>query len=285
MKNFLFPSTIFFLFILLLTVALPGYSNNLLLDSAINKPLPDTQSKAPSIVCHNCYKKTLAETLHHISSAIDAGAAVIELDIIEYKNTIKIGHGKKDDYVGPALASVFARLNSKNKSLILFIEIKSNRISNQFSRLLIKLLSKFTTAGPGHTIYIRSFHDTIITQLYSARNISQFSNRIMLSKLYKINWFIPVTEFYDNIKLISPKVSMVEFNLYARELAGLLDYAKSLKLKTNLWTITHQVRHYLQKFPDKLDFITIDGNKKVSQLENIRKLHYFAHLKNNGKNK
>ncbi|WP_160154559.1 LamG-like jellyroll fold domain-containing protein [Microbulbifer sp. ALW1] len=258
-----------------------------------------------AISCHNCYAidnkvLSLEETLSYIHSGQAAGADLIEIDMVAHNNSWVVRHDgipkgssetEDPEYLGPDFELVFQDSAFRNGSQVPFIELKSKlgpNVGDHYANLLIGTLNDLGYLESGKIVVIRSFHLDTLKEIKTALSglTAQKQSRVKLSRAYRTN-FEPDVELCENseacgkleawqkdiARVKSNGYEMVELNFQTKNIASLIEYAKSLGLAVNLWTIRDYSEVFAAIFRESVDALTIDQNKgqwERSRETNIR---------------
>ncbi|WP_041524099.1 LamG-like jellyroll fold domain-containing protein [Gilvimarinus agarilyticus] len=261
-------------YLILTLLLIPVISQASFWDGASRDMASTVLGNTAAISCHNCYAEDqpgtnkLMQTFETIDMALNSGADLIEIDIHPTSGIWYVTH---DNDSAQKLSDVLTYAPLTNADQILFIEIKGGLNPNNDTALTNSLLSILRDNGYLETsrpVVIRSFHssslDTMATSL-NGQEFAQYQSAVKLSWLiggggsWKAKTLSASTKNYD----------MVEFQYQMKEIFGAIEYAKSLELGINVYTIADFPEVFVSALREHVDAITVEGSSARSKSQTI----------------
>lgn len=232
--------------------------------SGVTRALPTTPyGNEAAISCHNCYvtstssAASLTGTLTTIHDAQSAGADLIELDLKAEGGVVYVDHNDAGTTTGAVFSSVVADNALKTGSQLLYIEFKETLEDESYVRSVLTSLKSNGYAKAGRPVMLRAFR-AVSHNLIVARRLLATADFVAMRPYVRLQVLINATAAaVDEAK--AEGMHGVEFQYQSASLFGALDYAKSLDLGTNLWTIpTSMGEVFLASLRDEADALTTD---------------------------
>ena len=243
-----------------------------------------------AINCHNCYdrsKKTLnnkehyKKTLAKIQDARATGADLIELDIVEVDDTIRISRRDGEQIIGADFKKILENEDLRNAKQLLFIEIKEEKQARKrFMWYLLNDLKNLGYAKKGRPVVLRCFeHEDRFKYLEEAQGLldsyfSRMKAHVKLSVLINPSFAKDPVDFQARIKKAADSgFQLVELNYNTKNLLSHIAYAKQLGLGVALWSIPEKVGNIvLTALRDEVDVFSVsydvDKARKVVEAKN-----------------
>lgn len=233
-----------------------------------------------AINCHNCYyavkekpddKVALERTLERINTAQANGADLIELDIIEVDDVIRVARRDSRISYGTVLKDLLKDEDLRKSDQILFLEIKETKLtSDRFMWLLLNDLKNYGYAKKGRPVVLRAFEDDArIEHLKEVQDLlkgyfNRMKNNVRLSALINPNFAEDTQDFQARIKKVADMgFGMIEFNYNTQNLMAHIAYARELGLAVGLWKIPEDVGNILiSTLRDEVDVFSVMYNVK-----------------------
>lgn len=248
-----------------------------------------------AINCHNCYyavkakpddKVALERTLQKIYEAQAKGADLIELDIIEVDDVVRVANKDSQISYGAVLKEVLQDEDLRKSDQVLFLEIKETKLtSDRFMWLLLNDLKNYGFAQKGRPVVLRAFEDdNRIKHLEEVQDLlngyfSRMKPHVRLSALINPTLAENTSDFQARIKKVADMgFDMIEFNYNTQNLMAHIAYAREVGLGVALWKIPESLGNILvSSLRDEVDAfsVTYDIKKACSAAIQDNALFYL----------
>lgn len=248
-----------------------------------------------AINCHNCYdrsKKTLTNEEHYrntlsiIHKARQNGADLIELDIVEVDEVVRISRRDGDDIIGADFKKILEDEALREASQMLFIEIKEEKDARKrFMWYVLNDIKNLGYAKKGRPVVLRCFeHEERFKYLEEAQQLvnsyfSRMKAHVKFSALINPSFADDPADFQARIKKAADKgFHIVELNYNTKNLLSHIAYAKQLGLGVALWSIPEKVGNiFLTALRDEVDIFSVsyDVQKARDIVEDKNTLFYL----------
>lgn len=271
-------------------IALPNFWNG------VKRNMTTTPyGNVAAINCHNCYyavkakpddKVALEKTLNKIKEAQAKGADLIELDIIEVDDVIRVANKDSQISYGAVLKDILQDEDLRKSDQVLFLEIKETKLtSDRFMWLLLNDLKNYGFAQKGRPVVLRAFEDDArIDHLKEVQDLlNGYFNRmkphVRLSALINPTLAENTSDFQNRIKKVAEMgFEMIEFNYNTQNLMAHIAYAREMGLAVGLWKIPENLGNILlSSLRDEVDAfsVTYDVKKACNVVKQNNALFYL----------
>ncbi|WP_165855682.1 hypothetical protein [Marinobacter sp. JSM 1782161] len=261
---------------LLLAAAVPahaGFWEDVESQSGLDHAMIQTpMNNTTAVSAHNAYTEAhlaaslnLSGTLTKLSDAIDAGADLLELDLVYDGNDqmVKVSHNPGTLHSNKAvLDDVLSDAKLQGASQPLFLELKETSLMPDYVVGIIESLRNRGYLTEGRPVFLRSFAsgraNLVYAQQYLANNYPNLAPYVHYSELYSSTSDLSGLQS-QVASARADGFDMVEFNYQTPNLGAHIQYAKSLDLGVGLWTIPSSMGEVgLTLFRDEVDEMTTD---------------------------
>jgi len=251
--------------------------------------LSENSGNRLAIACHNCYDNSRLEyqdTLVKIKAAIEEGADLIELDVIQENKVDSkavISHGGNFNglsYEGVSFEKVVENEVLTNASQILFIEIKDKIESKAHIRSILNILKQQQNSS-GDSAYFRAERFTIIRSSRHYETLSNFRDIIDEAEFIEIQPYLKLSRLYlnqshnsmvkDIFQAYQCGLDMVEFDIKTNTdtISLLSGYAKALGIAVNVFTLNEEnYKPSINELKHNVDIVTVSNNVKDKSVAN-----------------
>ncbi len=294
-------NTLRFMSVILLILGLPACNDTEKVESCVNAiPVATPQALffdnsmiksraeegASAISCHNCYDvNNMDNTFALIAAAIDDGAQVIEIDLVQ-KDAAEaepvVGHGSNAEgisYIGLNFEQVFENDLLVYAEQVLFIEIKNKINSKVHIRNILDVL-KTQENQFGEPAYFNANRFTVFRNLANYDTLSLFRDVLAEAEYLSIQPYVKLSRIFnhehhgnfvnDMTQAYQCGFHMVEFSheIGIEKAVYLNAFAETLGLGVNIFTLTED--NYSAITLDmayEVDVLTVEPNRALQSIQ------------------